>query len=45
VETSTGSLVRDAQQLRHGERLRLRFAQGEAAAVVTEAPVEQGSLF
>ncbi|MEH6459054.1 exodeoxyribonuclease VII large subunit [Chitinimonas sp. JJ19] len=45
VETSTGSLVRDAQQLRHGERLRLRFAEGEAAAVVTEAPVEQGSLF
>ncbi|GAB3268178.1 exodeoxyribonuclease VII large subunit [Chitinimonas naiadis] len=45
VETREGQLVRDAAVLRSGQYLRLRFAQGEAAAVVSEAPVEQGSLF
>ncbi|HEY9104599.1 exodeoxyribonuclease VII large subunit [Chitinimonas sp.] len=45
VETRDGQLVRDAATLRGGQYLRLRFAQGEAGAVVSEAPVEQGSLF
>ncbi|QDQ26222.1 exodeoxyribonuclease VII large subunit [Chitinimonas arctica] len=45
VETADGSLVRDAAELRMGQRLRLRFARGEAAAVVSDAPVEQGDLF
>ncbi|QNM95860.1 exodeoxyribonuclease VII large subunit [Chitinimonas koreensis] len=45
VETADGHVVRDAAELRSGQRLRLKFARGEAGAVVSEAPVEQGTLF
>ncbi|MBV8467491.1 MAG: exodeoxyribonuclease VII large subunit [Burkholderiales bacterium] len=45
VAMQDGTLVRDSTQLRIGQPLRLTFARGEAKAVVSEAPVEQGDLF
>jgi exodeoxyribonuclease VII large subunit len=45
VSMQDGTLVRDAAQLRIGLPLSLKFAQGDAKAVVSEAPVEQGDLF
>jgi exodeoxyribonuclease VII large subunit len=45
VADRDGRLVRDAASLRHGQRLQLTFARGEAVAIVSDAPVEQGQLF
>ncbi|MGQ5522310.1 exodeoxyribonuclease VII large subunit [Chitinimonas sp. PSY-7] len=45
VETADGKLVREAEGLRQGQKLRLRFAQSEAGVVVSDVPAEQGNLF
>ncbi|WP_284206943.1 exodeoxyribonuclease VII large subunit, partial [Chitiniphilus shinanonensis] len=45
VERQPGGVVTQAAQLRAGDALRLRFADGAVDATVTQGDGEQGALF